>query len=404
MKITAWVVWLAVLALTLTGCASGPAGGFQSGYPPLHMAVLTGDLPKVKTLLGQGVAVDARDANGDTALAMAVISYKPEIIEFLLSKGANINSANRSGASPLVYTTLVGRKPEQARFLLDRGADVNLVGSTTTKMTPLIYAAIYGNADVVRLLLARGADPSVRDIGGNTALEHAKNNKHTETYNVLLAAGSLPAKPVVAVAPVQADADLDALVASKDIKGLKAYLDKKPVALALIKDDQLRLLLTGPAELRITDIVELAKAKKKDTLIIAQINSGGGPYKKFSLAEMEALQKQGISDEVIAAMITVTTEYNKVQKLSPGPQSIQPAPAAPVVQAYSQAPPQPVAAPQQEAQDPKSNECIQLALAIKACDRGSGFIPFVGGLAAEGCKSTARSKFNCSLPLEAIMR
>ncbi|MER7972702.1 ankyrin repeat domain-containing protein, partial [Streptomyces sp. NPDC096080] len=58
--------------------------------------------------------------------------------------------------------------------------------------TPLCAAAAWGRADVVRLLLAHGADPDLReDAGtGHSPLEWTRKNGHTEATEALLTAGA----------------------------------------------------------------------------------------------------------------------------------------------------------------------------------------------------------------------
>jgi ankyrin repeat protein len=60
---------------------------------------------------------------------------------------------------------------EAACFLLDRGADIN--SRNDYVQTPLMYACMAGRVEVVRLLLARGADPTLRDKQFMTALMSA---------------------------------------------------------------------------------------------------------------------------------------------------------------------------------------------------------------------------------------
>ncbi|XP_040408267.1 ankyrin repeat domain-containing protein 34C-like [Cygnus olor] len=54
-----------------------------------------------------------------------------------------------------------------AEFLLEKGADVN--ARDCSERTVLIIAAVVGDTDIMRLLLQRGADPSLTDITGMTA-------------------------------------------------------------------------------------------------------------------------------------------------------------------------------------------------------------------------------------------
>ncbi|MEI7816685.1 MAG: hypothetical protein WCI45_05765 [Desulfuromonadales bacterium] len=179
---------------------------------------------------------------------------------------------------------------------------------------------------------------------------------------------------------------LKTLLAKNDLEGLRVYLDKHPEELSSIKNASLRLRYTGPPELRIIDIAQLVKEGKNDQLIIAQINSVAGPYKKFSVSELAALKKMAISDKLVVAMITVTTEYTKEQKRIQVKQNIP----EPVPQPMQQVQ-QPLPQQQQQQTAPESNvltDCLKLAAAIRLCDQAGGFVAY-------GCKALARTQFTC---------
>jgi ankyrin repeat protein len=51
--------------------------------------------------------------------------------------------------------------------------------------TPLMWAAVYGNDDAARLLLSRGADASLKDNEGITAVQWAVRNKRDSVVPIL---------------------------------------------------------------------------------------------------------------------------------------------------------------------------------------------------------------------------
>ena len=77
---------------------------------------------------------------------------------------------------------------EVVRLLLAAGADVN--AQNQFGYTALMGAAFHGHFEVVRLLLAAGADVNTQDQGGSTALILAAINGHAEVVRLLLAAGA----------------------------------------------------------------------------------------------------------------------------------------------------------------------------------------------------------------------
>jgi Ankyrin repeats (3 copies) len=67
----------------------------------LQSAAGLGDLTQAALLLDQGVAVDARDADGRTPLMLAVAQGRLEVVRLLLARGADPNAADKSGRTPL---------------------------------------------------------------------------------------------------------------------------------------------------------------------------------------------------------------------------------------------------------------------------------------------------------------
>ena len=107
---------------------------------------------------------------GTTPLIDAARAGDTAAMEMLLKAGANPDQpAGVNNWTPLLHAIHKGRR-ESVRVLIQYGAKVNLEAGGTT---PLIMAAGYGYAGIVKLLLASGADPMERDRDGYTALSAA---------------------------------------------------------------------------------------------------------------------------------------------------------------------------------------------------------------------------------------
>lgn len=348
-----------------------------AGENPLITSATNGHVDLARMLVDKGADVNHKGKEGVTPVFAAVLNKNTELVKLFLEKGADPNVANEGGDTALHIAAVKGLT-ETVKVLLAKGAKVNVASKINN--TPLILASSRGHTDIALLLIAQGADLSARGQEGKTAREWAQIRNHPETVRALEGAAN---KEVVAVIAVPNE-ELDALIAKNDPAALRAFLDAHPETLSCIKDEELRFRYTGPAEMRIIDIAQMAKDNSANSLIIAQINSAGGPYKKFTASDISALKKMKISDEVVTAMIDVTTTYNKERKILAEKKPVQ---EAPVVQVVQQAPPVQQPPAQQEA--PNSlPECIQLAAALKACDQAGGFL-------SVGCKAVARSQFNC---------
>jgi ankyrin repeat protein len=91
---------------------------------PLQWAVRGGQTQSVKMLLDYGVNINQRGTDGETALATAVSEY-PDMVSFLISLGADVNARAENGCTPL-HKAYWAENKEVARLLLQRGADPTL--------------------------------------------------------------------------------------------------------------------------------------------------------------------------------------------------------------------------------------------------------------------------------------
>jgi ankyrin repeat protein len=172
---------------------------------PLLYAARDGRLESARLLLDAGAAIEHADANGITPLLAAIGNNHPAVARLLIERGANVNVVDWYGRTPLwtavevrnmdfdnnSFANNVDRAPllQLIQLLLDKGAAVNartkesppirrqwlpttgtLEWVDFTGQTPFIRAALAGDVTVMKLLLARGADPKIPTYGGTTAL------------------------------------------------------------------------------------------------------------------------------------------------------------------------------------------------------------------------------------------
>ncbi len=150
-----------------------------SGETPLMFAAFNGDAKIVKALVRAGanpnVKVISFHAGEITPLISAINSNSGERVEvasILLSARAQINPEGEFLLSPLMHA--VGNL-EMVKLLIANGADVNQ--KNFRGMTALMAAAIDGIPSVVRYLLEQGADVNAVDKDGTTALMCAEGRR-----------------------------------------------------------------------------------------------------------------------------------------------------------------------------------------------------------------------------------
>jgi len=122
----------------------------------LYEAVKAGDLDKVRQIIERDPAiVNIPNQSGETILFGAVTEAKPDIVAYLLSKGANVNHMNNFHMSPLHLACRRNLPVEIVRLLVEHGADVNAVSKYQGR--PLDMAHENGAEPVIHFLSSQGA-------------------------------------------------------------------------------------------------------------------------------------------------------------------------------------------------------------------------------------------------------
>ncbi len=110
------------------------------------------------------------------------------VAHWLAAQPTSLDSTNAAGYTPLMLAAYHGNRA----FVAQAAPRVKDIDAGSAYGTALMAAAVKGEADIVGLLLAAGANPDLTDAQGATALIYAANFRHPDVVRVLLAAGANP--------------------------------------------------------------------------------------------------------------------------------------------------------------------------------------------------------------------
>ena len=239
-----------------------------NGETVLMTCARAGDAGAVKALLAHGAGVNAKEhEHHQTALMWAVAQRHPDVVQQLIDARADIRARSftyaqtvvgeqtqragreelnytvlRGGATPLLFAARVG-DVDSARVLLAAGADAN--DSQPDGVSALVLAAHSGNGNVAALLLEHGADPDAFG-SGYTALHAAILRSDRNLVKALLARGANPNVRMTKGTPMRRDTTDWNLPAT--LIGSTPYL----LAARFLEPDILPVLVAGGADPGIT--------------------------------------------------------------------------------------------------------------------------------------------------------
>ena len=179
------------------------------GVSALVFAAREGAVSSVEALVAAKADVNQQTGDGSTAMIVAIQNGHYDVARYLLDHGANPNLSNQKGWNPL-YLAVKHRNIETGtipvpnanqamdfiKLLLDRGANPDLRVSSNTEIrngqratwlneagaTPFLRAALCGDIEVMKLLLAHGADPKIPTDDHTTPLMAAAGVGYSEGF------------------------------------------------------------------------------------------------------------------------------------------------------------------------------------------------------------------------------
>ncbi len=188
---------------------------FAGSYEDFFAAIKQDDARTVQNLLQRGFDPNTRDPKNFHGLFIALREPSPNVVQVLINiPTIDLNTLTEQGESPLMMAVFKGQV-EIAQQLIKLGADVNKTGWTPlhyaataghsqlvsillanyayidaespNKTTPLMMAAHYGTAGVVKLLLEEGADPLLKNDVGLSAIDFAQKANKTDAVEIIAA-------------------------------------------------------------------------------------------------------------------------------------------------------------------------------------------------------------------------
>jgi len=124
---------------------------------PLHWAIREGHLQMVVLLMQSGADPGVRDSDGCAAVHVAVSCGYSNIVSYLIAKGTDPNLFDANGKTPLMWSAWRTFGVDPTRSLISLHGSVNQK-DLQYRNTPLHWACISQNTNVIGLLIRSGAD------------------------------------------------------------------------------------------------------------------------------------------------------------------------------------------------------------------------------------------------------
>jgi ankyrin repeat protein len=177
------------------------------GATPMSLAAEVGNTEVLKVLLEAGANADSPNADGQTALMAVARTGKVDAARLLLDHGATVDAKEKFGGQTALMWASARRHPEMMQLLISKGADVNAVSINrdyqrhvtaegrpknldSGGFTPLLYAARENCGACVKVLLENRVDVDLPDPDGVSPLHLAIMNANWDLARELILAGA----------------------------------------------------------------------------------------------------------------------------------------------------------------------------------------------------------------------
>ncbi|GAU88541.1 hypothetical protein RvY_01224 [Ramazzottius varieornatus] len=165
----------------------------DDGFLPIHLAAVMNALPVLTLLIDKGADPNAPDSEGRTSVLLSAASGAWSTVKLLVTSGARPFQADRMGRTIIHLGAILGSFPEQNTALAT--ADLCAIKEEVAKhvndkdslgCTALHYAAAYGNLEVFRHLVQKGANIKIRSAENKSVLHYAAQYGASALIRMLL--------------------------------------------------------------------------------------------------------------------------------------------------------------------------------------------------------------------------
>lgn len=170
-----------LLLTTLIAVGGVARGSDESRQLQWRRAIDTDNLPAIERLFDPAL-LSITNEKGKTALMTAAKLGDFNLYQKLLDGGLEPGQRSRTGGTVLMYAVL-GNRLEFVEYVLSQNPQIDL--QSTNGWTAAMIAAAKGYGDVLKKLIAAGADVNIADAYRWSPLMRAIDNRHRETVNIL---------------------------------------------------------------------------------------------------------------------------------------------------------------------------------------------------------------------------
>ncbi|KAI8488533.1 hypothetical protein Bbelb_338450 [Branchiostoma belcheri] len=154
----------------------------------LHYAASRGKLPAVEWLVSKGADVNAKDALRRTPLHEAAAKGRVKISQILIGKGAEVNVKDFAAHETPLHSAAGQGRNGVVELLLTKGGVVN--ATDEEQKTPLHRSAQGGHVRATQILLSKGGNINIKDKAEDAPLHCAAAGDHIEAVKLLLSQGA----------------------------------------------------------------------------------------------------------------------------------------------------------------------------------------------------------------------